>query len=57
MKKNKVIYLMNHHPKERVRKKNWHRFIKERLIRVEVNGNEYTFFDKGKLVRKLHRGE
>lgn len=22
MKKNKVIYLMNHHPKERVRKKN-----------------------------------
>ena len=57
MKKNKVIYLMNHHPKERVRKKNWRRFFKERLIRVEVNGNEYTFFDKGKLVRKLHRGE
>lgn len=53
----RIIHLMCYHQKERVRKKNWRRFFKERLIRVEVNGNEYTFFDKGKLVRKLHRGE
>lgn len=41
MKKNKVIYLMNHHPKERVRKKNWHRFIKENLVQIYITRNSY----------------
>ena len=41
MKKNKVIYLMNHHSKERVRKKNWHRFIKENLVQIYITRNSY----------------
>ena len=36
---------------------NWHINNNQNIARITVNGNEYTFFDKGKLVRKLHRGE
>lgn len=62
MKKNKVIYLMNHHPKERVRKKNWHRFIKENLVQIYITRDSYII--KGinkkalyKTVLKLCKGD
>ena len=55
MKKNKVVYLMNHHPKERVRKKNWHRFVKNNLIRIEVTSKATII--KGIPKKVLNKGE
>lgn len=37
----RIIHLMCYHPKERVRKKNWHRFIKENLVQIYITRNSY----------------
>lgn len=55
MKKNGVISLMNYHHKARVRKKNWHRFVKDNLIPTEIKGNDCIL--KNKHVRIINRGE
>ena len=46
MKKNKVIYLMNHHPKERVRKKNWKRYKKSLNNMFKLSLEELAMFSK-----------